>query len=129
MSFCYILLSFDAVYYKSTLCYWLTLLVRYRRYTVNILYSFIYEGIGDILQWSVRSISLTDPSNQDREISVTINNISVGVWSSVLTIRALPINDGTCIGCIVLGQNFDFVYKGVILSMVSCSIVHCQFIY
>ena len=56
------------------------------------------EGTGDILKWSLEDFSVTDPSNQDREISVTTNNISVDVWSSVLTIRALPINNGIDIG-------------------------------
>ena len=57
---------------------------------------------GDILTWSVHGNSVTDPSNQDREISVTTNNISVDVWSSVLIIRALPINDKIYVGCTVL---------------------------
>ena len=61
--------------------------------------------------WIVGSNSLTDidPSNQDREISVTTNNISVGVWSSVLTIRALPINDGITVGCTIFGFNQFFM--------------------
>ena len=63
--------------------------------------------------WTVHGNSVTDPSNQDREISVTTNNISVDVWSSVLTIRALPINDGITVGCILLGPNF--AYKGASL--------------
>ena len=73
--------------------------------------NFTCVGIGDILTWSVQGNSLTDPSNQDREISVTTNNISVDVWSSVLTIRALPINDGISMGCIELsiGKNIDIV--------------------
>ena len=60
------------------------------------------QGIGDVLKWTVQGNLLTDPSNQDREISVTTNNISVDVWSSVLTIRALPINDGISIACTVI---------------------------
>ena len=37
------------------------------------------ESTGDILKWSLEDVSVTDPSNQDREISVTTNNISVDV--------------------------------------------------
>ena len=74
-------------------------------------------GIGDILTWSVQGNLLTDPSNQDREISVTTNNISVDVWSSVLTIRALPINDGISIGCIVLDQSLNFDHIGATLTV------------
>ena len=57
-------------------------------------------------------VSVTDPSNQNREISVTNNNISVDMWLSVLTIRALPINDGISVGCIVISQNFIIMSKG-----------------
>ena len=56
--------------------------------------------------WTVQGNLLTDLSNQDREISVTTNNISVDVWSSVLTIRALPVNDGIVVQCIILSPNF-----------------------
>ena len=78
---------------------------------------FTCEGTGDILSWSVQGNSVTDPSNQDREISVTTNNISVDVWSSVLTIRALPINDGISVQCTVLDQNHAFVFKGATLTV------------
>ena len=64
--------------------------------------NFTCEGTGDILSWTVGGNLLTDPSNQDRVISVTTNNISVDVWSSVLTIRALPINDGISVACTVI---------------------------
>ena len=80
--------------------------------------NFTCEGTGDVLEWSVQGNSLTDPSNQDREISVTTNNISVGVWSSVLTVRALPINDGVYIGCTMISLNPQaFKKKGATLTV------------
>ena len=81
------------------------------------LVNFTCEGIGNVLGWTVEDNLLTDPSNQDREISVTTNNISVDVWSSVLTIRALPINDGISIGCNILDQTLDFDSKGATLKV------------
>ena len=82
------------------------------------LVNFTCEGAGAILSWTAEGNSLIDPSNQDREISVTTNNISVDVWSSVLTIRALPINDGIVIGCtVIVGQNLDFDHKGATLTI------------
>ena len=81
------------------------------------LVNFICEGTGVALTWTVGGSSLTDPSNQDREISVTTNNISVDVWSSALTIRALPINDGIIVGCIVLGQIPNLVSEGATLTI------------
>ena len=85
--------------------------------TVYDLVNFTCVGRGNRLLWTVGGNSLNDPSNQDREISVTTNNISVGVWSSVLTIRALPINDGISIGCAVVGQNNMFISKGATLTV------------
>ena len=80
--------------------------------------NFTCEGTGDILSWTVGGNQLTDPNNQDREISVTTNNISVDVWSSVLTIRALPINDGISVGCIVIRFNpYGFKKKGATLTI------------
>ena len=81
------------------------------------LVNFTCEGAGVTLTWTVQGNSLTDPSNQDREISVTTNNISVDVWSSVLTIRALPINDGISVGCKVLDQNLYLYQKGATLTI------------
>ena len=79
--------------------------------------NFTCEGIGKRLHWTLEGHSLTDVITQYREISVTTNNISVDVWSSVLTIRALPINDGISVGCAVIGQNFDHVSKGATLKV------------
>ena len=81
------------------------------------LVNFTCEGTGVALTWTVQGSSLTDASNQDREISVTITNTSVDVWSSVLIIRALPINNGIGVGCLVLGQPPNFVSKGATLTI------------
>ena len=80
--------------------------------------NFICEGTGNVLLWSVGGNSITDLSNQDREISVTTNNISVDVWSSMLTIRALPINDEITVLCTVISYNpFDLEQKGAHLKI------------
>ena len=80
--------------------------------------NFTCVGTGDILSWTVGGNLLTDPSNQDREISVTTNNISVDVCSSVLTIRALPINDGISIECNLISFNpYGFKQKGATLTI------------
>ena len=80
--------------------------------------NFTCEGTGVVLDWTVQGSFLTDPINQDREISVTTNNISVNVWSSVLTIRALPINDGINIGCHVISINpYGLKQKGATLTV------------
>ena len=79
---------------------------------------FSCQGIGDVLYWTVQGNLLTDPSNQDREISVTTNNISVDVWSSILTIRALPINDGISVSCTVISFSlYGFEKKGATLTI------------
>ena len=77
------------------------------------LVNFTCEGTGKKLYWAVEGSKVSDPSNQDREISVTTNNLPVDMWSSVLTIRALPINDGMIIGCNVISFNpYGFKQKG-----------------
>ena len=83
------------------------------------LVNFTCESMENIFHWTIQGHSLTDPSNEDKEISVTTtNNILVDVWSSVLTIRALPINDGiSIIGCTVITKNFDIIPKGAILTV------------
>ena len=83
------------------------------------LVNFTCVSMENLFHWTIQSHSLTDPSNQDIETSVTTtNNISVGVWSSVLTIRALPINDGIIvIGCTVVTKNLDIIPKGATLTI------------
>ena len=69
--------------------------------------NFTCEGKGDVVEWTVDGNSLTDPSNQERVISVTTNNISVDMWSSVLTIRALPLDSNVIlnIGCTIISYS------------------------
>ena len=51
-------------------------------------------------------------------MSVTTKNISVYVWSSVLTIRALPINNEVNVGCTVISFNpIGFLNKGATLRL------------
>ena len=84
--------------------------------SLYVFVNFTCEGTGDTLSWTVEGNSLIDSSNRYREISVTTNNISVDVWSSVLTIRALPINNGISVGCNLVGQN-KFISKGATLTV------------
>lgn len=58
------------------------------------------EARGDFLVWVVNTVALTDDVKEEREIVVT-DTSSNGTQHSVLTIIALPINDGIDIGCIV----------------------------
>ena len=83
------------------------------------LVNFTCDGTGNayVLEWTIQGHSLTDLTNQDREISVTTDNISVGVLSSVLTIKALPINNGIIIACIVVDKNLDVDSKGATLEV------------
>ena len=73
-------------------------------------------GTGDGLSWTVQGYTLSNPSNKNREISVTTNNISVGVLSSVLIIRALSINNVIIIGCIIY-NGFYAEIRGAILTI------------
>ena len=85
------------------------------------LVNFTCEGTGDVLLWKTEGHSLTDVIKHYREISVTTNNILVGVWSSVLTIRALPINGGISVGCTVISvidQTITIKEKGATLTVI-----------
>ena len=84
---------------------------------IYTLADFTCNGTGSALIWTVQGNSLTDPSNQDREISVITTNISVDVRSSVLTIRALPINNRTSVECTILDQNLVIDTKAATLTI------------
>ena len=60
--------------------------------------TFTCEGVGDILSWHVESAVLTDSIAQQKEITVTTTNDNTN-FSSVLTVKAIPINDDLGIGC------------------------------
>ena len=63
--------------------------------------TFTCEGTGDISSWLVHSAVLTDSVKQQRQITVTTTNIDTN-FSSVLTVNAIPINDGLGVGCEVI---------------------------
>ena len=80
------------------------------------LVDFSCRGVGDVLSWSVGGNLLNDSSNQDREITVPKNNAFFGTLTPVLTIRALPINDGISVACTVVNFTlYDFEKKGATL--------------
>uniref|UniRef100_A0A1X7T4E5 Fibronectin type-III domain-containing protein n=1 Tax=Amphimedon queenslandica TaxID=400682 RepID=A0A1X7T4E5_AMPQE len=64
--------------------------------------TFTCKGTGDILNWLVESDVLTDSFAQQRQISVTTTTVNDTNFSSVLTVNAIPINDGLGIGCEVI---------------------------
>ena len=59
--------------------------------------NFTCEGNGDTLTWTVNNSPLDDIISQQRNITTT----NTGDLSSVLSVVALPINDGIEIGCII----------------------------
>ena len=79
--------------------------------------SFQCIGTGDILTWLIESNPVTDLVQHER--NVTINDNSNGNnLASVLTIIALPINDGIEIGCILASLNpYQPVFIEVMLTI------------
>ena len=59
--------------------------------------NFTCEGNGDMLSWTVNNSPLDNTIRQQRNITAT----NTGGLSSVLSVIALPINDGIEIGCII----------------------------
>ena len=73
--------------------------------------NFYCQGTGDTIAWILDGGSITDTIKQQREIF--INSTSNGTLTSMLTIRALPINNGISVGCrIVTLMPFSFLTRG-----------------
>ena len=81
------------------------------------LVTFTCKGTGDKLFWTIDGDEITDSIQKYRDVSVTTNNTSLGVWSSVLTIKALPTNDGIDVTCTVFSQDLSHSQKGAGLSV------------
>lgn len=66
--------------------------------------SFICEGIGNELAWALESNPISNADKQQRDISIT-NSTSNGTLLSVLTVPALPINNGIRFSCTLFNDS------------------------
>ena len=79
--------------------------------------TFTCEGTGDRLNWWIQANVLTDSVAQQKEITVTTTNTSNTNFSSVLTVKAIPDNDGLGIGCQIVTYPFEQVSSSGVLTI------------
>lgn len=73
--------------------------------------NFTCEGVGKVLTWIVNHTSII--SEEKRQIMIIDDTtVTSGNLSSVLSIKALPINNGTDIGCVIsICNNIDCILQ------------------
>lgn len=93
---------------------------------INSVANFTCKGTGDVLVWTVAETSLTDSIKEMRDITVADKRNGSDL-SSVLTITAIPINDGIKIGCVLasfnpyqlVAEQVNLTIKGLIYKNIS----------